>query len=129
MNSIYTQHSHMQLPAAGLSGVFCFHEHDVPFLDKVLEANTPPAILSGHKDGQPQVLLHKPPAGLTVAGSSPAAEPYLLRVAEQISPAYARHVGRKDFRSFRLLVGSPISCQLSSLWSVISLLCSVDVPM
>src|SRR5215217_2115569 len=48
---------------------------------------------------------------------APAAERYLLRVAEQISPAYARHVGRKDFRSFRLLVGSPISCQLSSLWS------------
>jgi hypothetical protein len=43
------------------------HEPDVPLLDKVLEGKTPPTILPGHSDGQPQVVLEEPPAGLTVA--------------------------------------------------------------
>jgi hypothetical protein len=57
------------------------HEPDVPLLDKVLERKTPPTILPGHSDGQPQVLLEEPPAGLTVAGWGPAAKLNLLFVA------------------------------------------------
>jgi hypothetical protein len=57
----------MQPPADGDSEFFCMHEPDVPLLDKVLERKTPPTILPGHSDGQPQVVLEEPPAGLTVA--------------------------------------------------------------
>jgi hypothetical protein len=107
----------MQPPADGDSELFCMHEPDVPLLNKVFERKTPSAILPGHADGQPQVVLHEPPAGLTVAGLGPAAKVYLLRVAEQTSPAaYARHVGRKDSGRFRLLADSRISSKGSSLW-------------
>jgi hypothetical protein len=100
----------MQPPADGDSELFCMHEPNVPLLNKVFERRTPPAILPGHADGQPQ-------AGLTVAGLGPAAKGYLLRVAEQTSPAaYARHVGRKDSGRFRLLADSRISSKGSSLW-------------
>jgi hypothetical protein len=57
----------MQPPADGDSEFFCMHEPDVPLLDKVLERKTPPTILPGHSDGQPQVVLEELPAGLTVA--------------------------------------------------------------
>jgi hypothetical protein len=100
----------MQPPADGDSELFCMHEPDVPLLNKVFERKTPPAILPGHADGQPQ-------AGLTVAGLGPAAKVYFLRVAEQTSPAaYVRHVGRKDSGRFRLLADSRISSKGSSLW-------------
>jgi hypothetical protein len=78
------------------------------------------SILSGDGDGQLQVLLDEPPAGLTVAGLGLAAQPYLLLATEQTAFAYARLVGRKESRSFRLL--SRVSRQLSSLWCVISAL-------
>jgi hypothetical protein len=46
-----------------------------------------------------------------------AAQPYLLPATEQTAFAYARHVGRKESRSFSLL--SRVGRQLSSLWFVI----------
>jgi hypothetical protein len=64
----------MQPPADGDSEFFYMHELDVPLLNRVFERKTPPAILSGHTDGQPQVVLHEPPAGLTVAGSGPRSQ-------------------------------------------------------
>ena len=58
----------MQPPADVHSRFFsCVHEPYVPLLDKVLERETPPAMLPGHSYGQPQVVLEELPAGLTVA--------------------------------------------------------------
>jgi hypothetical protein len=64
----------MQPPADGDSEFFCMHEPDVPLLNRDFERNTWPAILSGDGDGQLQVLLDEPTAGLTVAGSGRAAK-------------------------------------------------------
>src|ERR687890_819362 len=106
----------------GVELLYRLHQSDVALLDQVLQGKALPTVLPGHGDGQPQVLLHEPPAGLSVARSDPAAELHLFFVAEQLAPAYARHVGRKKPRSLSLPVDTRMSRQLSSFWCVISAL-------
>src|ERR687897_2620493 len=76
------------------------HQADVALLDEVLEGQSHPAVLLGHANHEPQVLLDEPLPGPHVAGLGPHGEVYLLLVREEIALANVREVLGKELGGF-----------------------------
>ena len=68
------------------------HQAYVALLDQVLEGQPVAAVLLGHADHEPEVLLDEPLPGPHVAGLGPHGEVYLLLVREEVALADVREV-------------------------------------
>src|SRR3712207_9555843 len=78
------------------------HEPYVALLEEVLEGQPVAAVLLGHGDDEPEVLLDEPLASLLVAGLGSPRELYLLYVREQLALPDARQVLRQELWGLRL---------------------------
>src|SRR5215210_3727079 len=68
----------------GVELLHSLHEPYVSLLDEVLKGQAVAAVLLGHRDNQPEVLLYEPLTGASVTLLGPPAEIYLLLVGQQI---------------------------------------------
>src|SRR5918995_1332445 len=82
--------------------LYGLHQTYVALLDEVLKGQPIAAVLLGHRDHEPQVLLDELLASPLVARLGPVRELYLLGVREQLALADVRQVLGQQFGGLRL---------------------------